>query len=55
MPMPEPTVPLSLRLTPEQFRDLDEKARKSGVTRSDLVRQMLAQAVAAPREREQAA
>ena len=40
--MPEPTVPLSLRLSPAQFRALDDSARTAGLTRSDLVRRLIA-------------
>ncbi len=39
--MPEPTVSFSLRLTPDQFRRLDARARHFGTTRADLMRQMI--------------
>lgn len=46
MPTPTPTVPLALRLSPEQFRALDEKARALSLSRSEFVRRMIAECVA---------
>lgn len=55
MPMPEPTVPVSFRMPPAEFIAFAEKARAEGLNRSDLLRRLIAQAVASTPQQEQAA
>jgi hypothetical protein len=45
--MPTPTMPFAVRLSPELFEALDAKARAYGVSRTELVRRMVA-ALAVP-------